>query len=220
MIIGINGLIGSGKDEIAKIIQYLDVKNTYKSEIFYKNFMDYNESKWKVKKWAGKLKQIASILTGIPIQNFENQEFKKSQMESMWGITYREFLQRIGGEGFRDNVHKDIWVNALLIDYIPERKQGGFERVVKSKEGIPIDFEYEVEYPNWIITDTRFPNEAKAIKDRSGLLLRVIRPNVEKSLHSSEVSLDSYNFDYEIINDGNIEDLIEKVKVFMNRCKL
>ena len=31
-------------------------------------------------------------------------------------------------------------------------------------------------------------------------------------LHSSETALDKAKFDYEIINDGNIEDLILKVK--------
>ena len=31
------------------------------------------------------------------------------------------------------------------------------------------------EYPNWIITDCRFPNEAKAIKDRDGISIRVNR---------------------------------------------
>lgn len=30
--------------------------------------------------------------------------------------------------------------------------------------------------PNWIITDVRFPNEAKVIKDKGGILIRVNRP--------------------------------------------
>jgi hypothetical protein len=32
------------------------------------------------------------------------------------------------------------------------------------------------------------------------------------SYHPSETALDDAKFDYEIINDGTIEDLIEKVK--------
>ena len=32
------------------------------------------------------------------------------------------------------------------------------------------------------------------------------------NLHPSETALDDAEFDYEIINDGTIEDLIEKVK--------
>ena len=30
-------------------------------------------------------------------------------------------------------------------------------------------------YPNWIITDVRFPNEADAIKGRGGIIIRVNR---------------------------------------------
>ena len=32
-----------------------------------------------------------------------------------------------------------------------------------------------IKYPNWIITDTRFPNEAQAILDKKGILIRVNR---------------------------------------------
>ena len=76
-----------------------------------------------------------------------------------WDMTYREFLQKLGTEAMRDGLHTNVWVNALFADYIPHKKEGGFQRSVKDTNGIPYDFEYEVEYPNWIITDMRFPNE-------------------------------------------------------------
>jgi ABC-type dipeptide/oligopeptide/nickel transport system ATPase subunit len=60
MIIGINGYSGSGKDAMGKIIQELQP-----------------EKNWQIKKFAGKLKTIASILTGIPEEKFESEEFKK-----------------------------------------------------------------------------------------------------------------------------------------------
>ena len=60
MIIGISGYSGSGKDLVGTIIQEISL------------------NKWHIKKWAGKLKTIASILTGIPVENFEDQEFKKT----------------------------------------------------------------------------------------------------------------------------------------------
>lgn len=228
MIVGISGYIGSGKDTVAKIMQYLDVKEQYGFEYGFDKFIAFNESKWRVRKWAGKLKEVASLLTGIPVENFEDQEFKKTEMGAMWGMSVREFLQRLGTEAMRDGLHKNVWVNALMSDYKIQKKEGGFQRVVKSN-GIPVDFEYEVEYPNWIISDTRFPNEAQAIKDAGGIIVRVNRPErritpgagpQRIARHASEISLDDWDFDVVIENDGTVGDLIPKVKWIMETYNL
>jgi hypothetical protein len=80
----------------------------------------------------------------------------------------------------------------------------------------------EIKYPNWIITDVRFPNELKAIKDRDGIIIRVNRPILNETAynkayretheHESENSLDSATFDYVIDNNSDISSLIEKVR--------
>ena len=79
-------------------------------------------------------------------------------------------------------------------------------------------------FPNWIITDVRFPNEAKAIKDKGGIVIRVNRTYYTEDkkyiigydpfeTHPSETALDDYDgFDYVIENDGTVQDLIDKVK--------
>ena len=48
--------------------------------------------------------------------------------------------------------------------------------------------EYKGTFPNWIITDVRFHNEVKAIKDRKGILVRVERPAIKFSNHESETT--------------------------------
>ena len=79
------------------------------------------------------------------------------------------------------------------------------------------------EYPNWVITDVRFPNEAKAIKDRNGLLVRLESNRCdETALHLSETALDNYGgvgnevipnrWDKVIYNNGTIKDLVDQVK--------
>ena len=60
-IISISGPIGSGKDTIAQIIQEITPYH-----------------KWDIKKWAGKLKTIGELISGIPKEKFEDQEFKSS----------------------------------------------------------------------------------------------------------------------------------------------
>ena len=90
-------------------------------------------------------------------------------------------------------------------------------------------------FPNWIITDTRFPNEMEAVKKRGGITIRVNRPcnicggsgyhkmscPVSKSgEHYSETALDKSEFDYVIENSGSIEQLTEKVKKILKKEKL
>ena len=87
----------------------------------------------------------------------------------------------------------------------------------------------------FIITDTRFPNELKAVKSKGGLTIRVSRPceecnvidghkmiphKINPSEHSSETALDNEVFDYEIINDGTISDLIDKIRNILIENKL
>ena len=90
-------------------------------------------------------------------------------------------------------------------------------------------------FPNWLITDMRFPNEMDAVKKRGGITIRVNRPcdicggsgyhkmscPVSKSgEHLSEISLDKAEFDYVIENSGSIEELIEKVREILKKEKL
>ena len=218
MIIGINGKIGAGKDTVGEIIQKLCLTNTNQSS--------------EIKKFAGKLKQIASILTGIPVENFEDQEFKKLDMSPEWGMTYREFLQKLGTEAMRNGLHTNVWVNALFADYnlTPDKSinESFKEQLLTGKSKI------HYKLPNWIITDMRFPNELKAVKDRGGITIRVNKPkeremffmnahitiDTRKIEHPSETALDDAKFDYEIINDGSMEELVKKVKEILIKEKL
>lgn len=211
MIIGINGKIGSGKDTVGGIIQYFT--SDYKDKYDYKEWIDRVEnydsntySPWRIKKFAGKLKEIASLLTGVPAYSFEDQDFKKLDMNPEWGMTYREFLQKLGTEAMREGLHTNVWVNALFADYTPNWKFEG--------EGILIDDVSLVKkYPNWIITDMRFENELEAVVKHKGIAIRVVRPGrTLTGTHPSEIALDGFIMHYEIINDGTIEDLIEKVR--------
>jgi len=223
MIIGINGYSGSGKDTAGIIIQYLQadrkipLKEVIENPTKHEWWLEEG-SEWVIKKWAGKLKQVASLLTGIPKHKFEDQEFKKTLLGPEWGtvtltplnsipvfadiefnslMSVRDFLQKLGTDGLRDGLHENVWVNALMADYKP------------------IDYNDDVqpELPNWIITDTRFPNEAEAIRKVNGIIIRIERTGVKPiNDHPSEVSLDNWKFDHVITNDGSLEDLERKIK--------
>jgi len=236
MIIGINGKIGSGKDTIGKIIQYLTANEEVKKITTLEEWLDSDDLNgrdfnWKIKKFAGKLKQIASLLTGIPVEKFEDQEFKKTFLSKEWNSPYnipfsgpdfvkhdgentvREFLQRLGTEALRDNLHTNVWCNALFSDYKPICNK--FESKMLQTGGnytssICSDCNC---FPNWIITDMRFENELKAVVDKGGITIKVVRPGrTLTGTHPSETALDGFIMHYEIVNDESIEDLVEKVK--------
>jgi hypothetical protein len=216
MIIGINGKIGSGKDTVGKIIQYLQCHNT--GQITIEDVISNPEHEWwleeqsdfEIKKFASKLKQIASLLTGVDVENFENQEFKKQYMELQWGMTYREFLQKIGTEAMRDGLHTNVWVNALFADYKAKWVPTG--NAIEEDE-----VSIEKQYPNWIVTDMRFENELEAVVEREGITIRVVRPGTVVGNHPSETALDGFIMHYEIINDGTLEELVEKVREILKK---
>ena len=223
MIIGINGRIGSGKDTVGNLIKDINCENN-----------------WEIKKFAAKLKETASLLTGIPVEKFEDQDFKNTFLDDHWNkevfenktsldkdnkaynksivkpMTVRELLQILGTEAMRNSLHPDTWVNALMCDYKPllnyHNLKESIGEMIWSKETNQVA---NIQYPNWIITDMRFPNEMQSIKANGGITIRVVRTHnkeVPLDLHPSETSLDGANFDYEIINDGTLEDLVKKVE--------
>ena len=256
-IIAISGKMGSGKDTVASIIRYLTSECSLENTTHYRTYLEFTtngkddnyfqgwyNSDWEIKRFAGKLKYIASLLTGIPESKFEDQEFKKTFLGEEWDttrhyhengipgifqMTVREFLQKLGTDAIRDNIHTNTWVNALFADYV-----GDLELVPNPNGNNAFKVENVGEFPNWLITDCRFPNEAESIKQRQGIIIRVNRPKkkveaenhlIEKILnetkdfglveHPSETALDDYNFDYVINNNGSIDDLIVKVKFIL-----
>ena len=238
MIIGLSGRMGSGKDTVGKIIQYLLSENV--GDITLEDITSSEDHNWwleeqsgfDTKKFAGKLKQIGSILSGVPVEYFEDQEFKKLPMGLEWEMTYREFLQKLGTEAMRDGLHTNVWVNALFADYKP------FGKTFKDVSPVTgeVTFDTVGVYPNWIITDMRFPNEMEAVAEKGGLTIRVnrklkiggedygytyidvkeaVKDGIMAPEHPSETALDNSTFDYEIINDGTIKELAEKVQIIL-----
>ena len=125
-------------------------------------------------------------------------------------LTPRLLLQLIGTDCMRNMIHPNIWVNSLLSDYKEKSINIPFGSGTRS----------EKHYPNWIISDTRFPNELEAVKKEKGLLIKIVRyytltgaesnPN---KLHYSETALDYFqSWDYIIVNNSDLLSLIKDVR--------
>lgn len=147
--------------------------------------------------FATKLRQIVNVITGIPVEKTKSQEDKNVFLPE-WNMTIGNMLQILGTECMRNNLHHNTWVLALFSEYD------------KTK--------------NWIITDVRFPNEAQAILNHGGKLIKIygdpanIRKNSNRNLnHASETSLDTFDrWDYIVKNENAILNLRIQTESILN----
>lgn len=170
--------------------------------------------------WATPLKDLTSTLFGWDRDMLEGttqeQRAEREIKDAWWSAKMdrdwspRIALQIMGTEVMRNGLHPDIWVLA------------GMHRIAGKK--------------NVVISDTRFPNEIKAIREMGGVIWNVRRghlpewynkltelkadPNFDKpelvewfmkenypSVHASEYSWHGSAFDAVFYNDTTIQNL-------------
>lgn len=105
----------------------------------------------------------------------------------------RLILQTFGTEAMRSRFGSSVWSDRVLARVAERRARTA-----------PI---------STVVTDVRFPDEAQAVRDAGGLLIRVVRPGqtLPRGAHASEAHVGELDVDAEIINDGSIEQLHERV---------
>jgi hypothetical protein len=203
MIIGITGFIGSGKDTVANM--FVERGCTHDS-------------------FAAPLKDLCASVFGWDRDMLEgdtviSRDFRETP-DIYWtrklgidNFTPRLALQLLGTDIMRTHFNQDIWLNSL--EY----------RVRK----------LSAESPCVVISDCRFKNELDLIKQLGGAVIHVLRNDLPEwyetavhanqgsvpakhtmetrfaSVHASEWKWVGYDFDYEILNNGTLEDLENKV---------
>jgi hypothetical protein len=133
-------------------------------------------------KFAGPLKQMMRCL-GLGDREIEG-DLKEQPHRVLNYRTPRYAMQTLGTEWGRDLIGKNLWVDAAMASAERVLDQGG--RVV--------------------LDDCRFPNEASAIKDYGGAIIKVLRPRTDPiSAHVSEEQ--ELPVDWEIYNAGDLDGL-------------
>lgn len=66
-----------------------------------------------------------------------------------------------------------------------------------------------------VYTDVRFQNEADYVRGKGGIIVRIVRPGQIAENHESELKQCEIAADIEIVNDGTIEDLHNKIRAIL-----
>lgn len=179
MIIGFSGYARAGKSEAANAL---------------------DSERWVVMAFADKLRNFLYVLnpTVVPggqpafgahyrpgkLKNIIDTYGWDGYKDTPYNDEIRRLIQTLGTDCGRNMIGNNVWVDATFKGM---------------NAGHIVDY---------AIQDVRFPNEAKAIKDRGGKVIRINKPGVGPyNNHESEIALDDWHFDTYIQNEGSIEDL-------------
>ncbi len=190
-IVGLHGGAGHGKD--TAIQEFTRLQGAGKVQSHSMAFAD-------------ELKKAAAVVFGVDIGKFYNN---KKEVCPIWGITYREMLQKFGTDFARNMIDDNFWVKKLGLK---------MDAVLAGRSR----HHYDVIF----ITDVRFRNEANWIRARDGIVFQVHRPNLETELrgdeatHASEESLPLALIDGVILNNstrrnlgGSLEDALREYQI-------
>lgn len=102
----------------------------------------------------------------------------------------RRLMQSLGTEVGRNLFDADLWVK------LAERK-----------------LESTLSVGDVVVTDVRFPNEARLIRGYGGMLVRLERPEFGPvNEHVSDRASERWTYDHKIDNDGDIESLHTQIR--------
>jgi hypothetical protein len=151
---------------------------------------------------AKPLKDATKILFGFTDEQLYTD--KKEEVDPYWNIKPRAVLQYFGTEVMRKDINR-------IMPHINDNFW--IDRIIKIYD----DSKLYNANANIIVSDCRFINEKNAIKNKNGIIIKVVRPSIETNdTHESEIQIDMINdYDYVIINDGTLNELDKKIDSIM-----
>ena len=192
-LVGITGLKQSGKNTAAAA---LVEKLGYTEDAFARNLKDivYSIQGMSVRVPAGVWHMSEDLY--LPYQTVVDGLGLDLAKELVPDV--RRILQTFGTEGMREHFGPDVWSDRVIARVAANRS---------SADPRPV-----------VVTDVRFPDEADAIRDAGGLLVRIVRPEQGpvSDGHASETHIASMDVDIEIVNDGTVDDLRQRMTDAIN----
>lgn len=171
-VLALCGKAGSGKSEAAR---HLIGNHQYKNGKFARALKEMTRA---FLRYRG--------VADLTIEEMIEGGLKELPSPHLNGRSPRYFMQRLGTEFGREEIHQDLWVDTEM-DHIKS-------------------------WPKVVFDDARFPNEVAAIRSAGGLLIEVKRPGHVGTVHTAhESEVHQFVPDYFILNDGSLDDLRAKL---------
>jgi hypothetical protein len=144
--------------------------------------------------FADPLKDAADIMLGYEAGTWKSltPEYKNMLVPGK-PYSWRQFWQKLGTEVGR-NIDPDIWLTTAA----------------KKIEAIR-----DLGFSGAVITDVRFENESKLIRELRGSIAHVYRIGLATMDHASEKGIEIKTHDFVLYNNGTIEELYRKVDKMM-----
>ncbi len=145
--------------------------------------------------FASPLRFFVADVLGMTLAQLESE--KETPIDWLDGVTPRKMMQTVGTEWGRRMVHPEMWVRSLRQRISPALDRG----------------------QNVVVSDVRFRNEAQALRDIGGVIVRVTRPGAVRGDHQSESEVDAIAADFEFTNDVKPYALGHAVELLRQRVE-
>lgn len=190
MIIGCTGPAQVGKDSVGKVL----VDHFGYTRIAFADKM--KAALYALNPWV----TPRDVKSGVEFKQFPTGTWKLQQVVDSVGWDrakllpeVRGLLQRLGTEAGRDVLGEDVWIEAAWKD-----------------------LDTPLYAARVVVTDVRFENEARWIRNHGGQVVHVSRPGYGAwNEHVSEAGVGKEPMDWEVANDGGLGDLRSKVEGLM-----
>lgn len=152
---------------------------------------------YEVRSFATPLKKMVCALVGCTMDDLEDYDYKENT-----------------------EVPKHLWAYCANGKHTIRALMQGLGDLMR-KENPDVFIECTLNSNDYyLVSDCRLPNEAKAIKDRGGIIIKVVRDSVVASdKHQSETHIDDIQEDYTLFNNTTLEELAEYVEIFATILK-
>lgn len=225
-IIAISGTKATGKTTTGDMLRFmLSTPKFLHHYWIYERFPKLKlKGNWLNVSFAGSLKQMLAVLLRVPVEMFEDRDFKENVFVDFNDLTFhrREDLKKyqiLSDSKFSRKVKEmsiDVRANMLSIRQLLQYWGTEIQRRYLGDQLWSLTTLKLAETHDLIISDMRFKVEAEMVKERGGIVIYIDRPGCEVGNHQSEKeAFELYQegkCDYVIHNNGTLKDLFEKCK--------
>lgn len=140
---------------------------------------DYLVAEYGFKKYAfaDPVKKICKIMFHLDQEQLDDPK-RKEVVDERWGMTPRQMMQKVGTDMVRCMLGNDFWVENM------DKRVG------------------QEDHPKIVVSDVRFQNEAGWVKQKNGILIRIVdRQADHHDTHPSETEQLTIQEDFCIVNE-------------------